>query len=315
MKRQLAFMLTALLVVGSTCIPAQAKEKINDDIIVGSVENNNYGSMLTATNQEKKYTLDFSCLDVKMKNKKLVATVDNNKIENVSVAKKFTSEKKNRLTENAIKTKSLLENELNDESTQSEIEQIIEQHHEHTSTNPVISVKEVKDINGATDKKSNKLLSISGQTEENDDARIYTSVSGSGSTAWGQTNVYMNSVTVAGLELYYKDAVSLSWDSPWKLTNDYSITLSNSHLPNTPVRCNGSSNSLAYTYKQGNVNGVYVGASLANGSSGGHDFYSNFIRTSSSASYSFSAKSGELGLSVSPTTSTDSVQSNVYFTR
>lgn len=330
MKKILASVL-AITLIGGSFIKVSAYENINkNDILVGYVEDQPINSSYsTVIKQRKDYTLDFSCLDVDTKNGKIITKIDMTKIKNVAQVKKFTDEKENKLIENANRTKQLLENELNDNKIHSEINEIILQHRIRTSSNPIIRLEEVNiDNNRQSNKKlpTNSLYiatnqSISGKTESNSYVRLYTSVSGSGTTAWGQSNAYIPVPSTMGVQINCPDAISLSWDSPWKLTNSYSISIIDtvgntmSSLIKPRTRTGGSNNCLAYSYNQQNVSGAYLGASLANGTSGGHNLFSTYIHTYMTLSYSFSGSDGKAGLSVSPGLGTSSVQSSVYFTR
>jgi hypothetical protein len=341
MKKVFVSLLVASLLLGGYSGKVAAYNgNSKNNIIVGSVKNQSLNTVNNFSSVQgiKKYNLDFSCLKVNMKNKKLVTQVDYEKIANVAKAKNFNSDKKNTLTENAVKTKSLLDSELSDLKLQQEIDEIIQEHQKKTGQNPIIGLTCVpitQDSNGtASSTKANRLFkanrlmlntmntyaSISGPTEGDGNIILFTSVSGSGSTVWGQSNVYLNYPTIGGVQINLPDAISLSWNSPWLLTNNYSITLDDTLgnvIPsyiNSPTRTGGSNTCLAYSFTQYNVKGAYLGASLANGPTGGNDLFSKFIITTVAFPYSFSASGGSAGVSISPSTDTASVQSSVYFT-
>jgi hypothetical protein len=324
MKKVIISILTATLILSSNCVGAFANESTNEkNTLVGYVEDtpidNQFG--------EKQYSLDFSCLDVSKNGKKLNVKVNKNRIDKISKDKNFNKEKKVKLTDSANKTKEILETQLTDEKIQSEINEIIQQHNAQTSSNPIIGFTEVASNSQAAktalDEFGVPFISplADGNTESNSYVRLYTSVSGSGTTAWGQSNAYIPTPSTIGLQRNLPDAISLSWDSPWKLTDNYSISIVNNFGTTLPpylkarTRTGGSNSCLAYSYVQESVQGVYLGASLANGSSGGHNLFSNYIHTYAGVSFSFSASGGKTGVSVSPTTGTNSVQSSVYFTR
>lgn len=336
MKNALMCVLTAFLLTGNIITPSANNSYLNTkdsklNITVGDVKH----QAKQIGNGKDEYYLDFSCLNISFKDKKIIANLDSQRIKSVSKVKSFTKSQKDVLTNNANYTKSILQSKLSDSKIQSQIYQVIQQHQEKTGSNPIIKLKyfNYKVQNDYNPKLGNIAAALRGTASPMQSGKvepfpslysgqIYTSVSGSGTTAWGQTNVYINNPTDGiGIQQYCNDGVSLSWDSPWKLTNSYTITLKDLNgntIPSyykQPIRVPGSSNCLAYDYNQNEVKGAYVGASLAYGSYGGNDFYSTYIHTYSSQSYSFSASGGKYGISVQPTTYTFPVQSSVYFVR
>ncbi|AQM58537.1 hypothetical protein [Clostridium baratii] len=311
--------LTMMFSMTATSLTSFAATSITDyDIVVGYVEEDepitSYGI------DEKKYTLDFSCLDISIDGEKIVSRPDLEKIDKVSKAKSFNLEKKDKLIKSSQKTQELLENELSDPKVHKELIEIINQNLEQTSQMPVIALTEApyEDSNiGSKEEKSISPL-ISGP-EEGNSIRLYTSVSGSGSSVWGQTNTYIKNPTLVGVAMYCPDNVSLSWDSPWKLSNNYTLKLVDMGGQTIPTwlkpvtRTGGSNSCLAYSYAQESVRGAYLGATLNNGTRGGHNLFSRYIRTKLNLSYSFSGGSGKTGVSVSPSVGTSSVDSSVYF--
>lgn len=331
-KLILSALALTLSLSGTILTKASAYENINkNDVLVAYVEDEPITTpFVNLSKGEKYYSLDFSCLNIVVKNGKILSDVNYKKINNVAKAKNFSKEKKNRLENNAIKTKLLLENELDNIKIHTEINEIIQQHYEKTSTAPVIGVTQAPVEVSANESVTSPLsitsplvttMSQSGKTESNSYVRIYTSVSGSGSTAWGQSNAYIPSPSIVGASINCPDAISLSWDSPWRLTDNYALTLVDSGGATIPswlkarTRVPGSNNCLAFQYTQHDVKGSYLGASLADGTSGGHNLFSTYVHTYLTLAYSFSAQSGQYGLSVSPSQGTSSVQSSVYFTR
>ncbi|MBI6872069.1 hypothetical protein [Clostridium aciditolerans] len=318
MKKVFISVLAATMLLGGSSLKVSAYENSNAyDILVGTVDSDKPIQQVNFVKGEKQYNLDFSCLKVSMKNNKLVTEVDKEKIGKVSKSKKLTAIQESNLSENATNVQTILDTDLSDPKTHKEISEIIQQHQNKTGQNPVIGLKET--VNTSSTTETVKALGVDGPTESDNYVRLYTSASGDGTTAWGQSNAYVKVPTTAGLAINYKSAVSLGWDSPWKLTNSYSLTLKDpaglNLNYNDQTRTGGTNTSLAYSFRRYNVAGAYLGASLANGSSGGNNFYSSYVTTNAALSYSFSCSDGKIGLSVTPTTSTSSVQSSVYFKR
>ncbi|MEG0297615.1 MAG: hypothetical protein RR620_12925 [Clostridium sp.] len=308
MKKTISRLLGLTLIFSSMVNPIEAKATTEEyDIVTGYVEETLPSELFVRKSNE--YTLDFSCLETTVKDGKIVSIIDYDKIQRVVETKRFDERKKDKLIENAKKTKDLLELELNDSSIHKEVIEIMEQNKKITNQMPVISMTE-EEIEGQGIRPF-----LDGPTEGNS-IRLYTSVSGSGSSVWGQTNAYIKYPESLGVSRYYKDNVSLSWDSPWKLSNNYSIKLvhsSGNDAWNGTTRTGGSNNTLAYSYSHQDISGAYLGATLNNGSGGGHNLFSRYIKTNMGLSYSFSASGGKAGVSVSPTTGTSSVDSSVYF--
>lgn len=326
MKKLIATLSALTLFIGSSSYTLTSYASVNDyNIVVGYVENDQSTSRSTNFSESgNKYTLDFSCLNIEIKDNKIVSKPDTDKISKVSKSKSFSSEKQDRLLESAIKTQTLLNTTLNDESIHEELIEVIENHLSKTSQMPVISITEenISNENSSNDIISRNLLNsriaANGPTEDNSKIRLYTSVSGTKYSIWGQTNAYIKTPTIAGAQLYLPDAISLSWDSPWKLSNDYAITITGAggNLPDwlkSRTRTGGSSNCLAYSYTQSDVTGAYLGATLLNGTNGGHNLFSRYIRTNLTLSYSFSGNAGSTGVTVSPSTGTTPLESSVYF--
>lgn len=325
MKKVIATLSSLMLLVGtcSSTLIASASTN-NSDVVVGYVEDSDINTQSSKSLfNSKKYSLDFSCLNVKVKDNRIIAEPNMDKISKVSKAKNFNATKQNRLIESAIKTQNLLESTLSDNSIHAELIQIIKEHSSKTNQMPIISLTEDSILNASPNKDT--LFSrgitpyLDGQ-EEGSSIRLYTSVSGTKSGIWGQSNAYIKNPTIVGANMYYPDGISLSWESPWKLSNNYALSLvdfaTGNNIPPSlsgAVRTGGSTGCLAYSYNQKNVKGSYLGATLLNGSSGGHNLYSKYIRSNLSLPYSFSGSDGKLGISVSPSLGTSSVDSSVYF--
>ena len=323
MKKLIATLSALTILIGTSSSTLTAYADVDDyNIVVGYVEDTPTTSRTTNFSDNiNEYTLDFSCLNIEIKDKKIISTPNMDKISKVAKSKSFSSEKQNRLLESAIKTKNLLDSTLNDESIHEELIQIIKNHLDETSQMPVISMNEeyISNEKSTTDEISLfPRVNVNGPEEGNSTIRLYTSVSGTASSVWGQTNAYIKYPVTMGVQINLPDAVSLSWDSPWKLSNNYSITIvgQGGELPDwlkPRTRTGGSNNCLAYSYNQADVAGTYLGASLVNGSSGGHNLFSKYIRTNLTLVYSFSGNSGETGVTVSPSTGVTSLDSSVYF--
>lgn len=317
--------LTFALSIGGSAHVLASEKNTKNDIVVGSVEEQQAPQALVSmTDGVNSYTLDFSCLDISVKNKKIVSTINNKKIKDVSNSKKFNAQKENKLKENARKTQTILENELNDEEIHSEINEILQEHLKKTGEKPVIGLTKAPI---KTESKNNDLLGLMSISKDglpepslSGYVTIYTSVSGSTSSIWGQSNAYIKNPTTTGLEINCADAISLSWNAPWKLSNHYNLTIKDrlgeipsSIKPRSRIPA-GTENAIAYKYNQKDVSGAYLGAELLNGASGSYNFYSDYIHTYNALAYTFIPGGGIKGLTVQPTRGTESVQSSVYFT-
>lgn len=307
LKKIISGVLIAFLSVNSISVLANEKTQSDEskyDIAIGSVEDEVFTKKkFNLNNKTITYQLDFSLLDLKEKNSMLNVEINYDKINKVSAAKGFNDTKKSKMLDNARNTKDLLENDLNSASVHQDLINIIESHLKQTGQNPIITLVE--------DMIENKepSLYVSGKPEADSVNRIYTSASGTVSSIWGQTDVSYPKVPVTN----YLSAASLTWNAPWNISNSYKFGYNGSKNPGA-VRVNGSTKGLAYKFKPNGLKNLAIGARLLDGTKGGHNLFSEIIRTSASYNYSFSLSGGGPGLSVSPTSNTNSVTSHVYFT-
>ena len=318
MKKLIATLLSSVLFIATASSVTSYASVDKYDIAIGNVEDEPQASFKSS--QNKNYNLDFSCLDVKFKDGKMISEINQNKIDKVSKSKNLSTEKEKRLLKNAEDAKNLIESELNDKDIHKEIYKIIQQNLEKTSQMPVISMVEatldVEEINKATaiEDSINPFTAGNGPTESNKYVRLYTSVSGITTNLWAQSNVYRYDSTLGN-----KDAISITWNSPWLISNTYDITFIDiaggdctDSIAHSRV---GSSNTgLAYSFPPEDIiSGVYLGAKLVNGTKGGHNIFSEYIASDMSLSYSYSLSGGSSGISVSPTLGTTSLASSIYF--
>ena len=87
--------LAATMLFGTTSLKTYASE--NNNIFVGDVDNAVSTQQVNFAKRERQYNLDFSCIKVKIKNKKLVTEYDKDKLSKVSYARNFNTSQKNNL--------------------------------------------------------------------------------------------------------------------------------------------------------------------------------------------------------------------------
>lgn len=295
-------------------------------------------SEIQTNGNQKHYELDLSTLDLTVEGNDIIIKDNDSKLNNIKTHRHLTSNESDNLLEKRNFTKQILAENLKNDKYKSNIKDIIKQsllqhntiaaigvteftaqNKENSSNNSSTSVTPLS-TNVNNNYHIEKLTTQSGGNSYNPDstAWLYTTVSWTvSSQVWAQTNLYWSSAPSAG----GRDCIAIAWDDPYRPMNNsdrFSSSFANgSAFSTSPSRCIATSHEIGYSYldsfEYGNsewyTNGVYLGVTLLNGTSGYHTFYSEYIHTYYNTSYSFSIGYGWPSVSVSPSVAQYPVQS------
>lgn len=270
----------------NTTINNKFKDKEDTyDIVIGSIKDNK-----SIKKDDTIHQLDFSSLDLIEANNELTIKINYDKIDKISDTKKLTKHEKLNIINNAKNTKDLLDNKLSSKKIKSELLTIIDSHLKHSGQNPIITMVQI----------------TQNKNTPNTVDRIYTSVSGTKSSIWTQTDLYYDIIPTTR----YISAASLNWNNPINISNNYDFKYKGTLDPSAIRISTGTTTNLTYKFYPNKISNITISAELLDAKNGNHTLYSEVLKTNNNINLENEGQA----LSKNPKINSNCITSYVDFT-